>query len=283
MNNKIPLSKIAELTAKDAGVGQNESLQFVKDLFAVIEEDVSLGNEVTVPGLGKFSKSAVPGEPIAFEPDEDFAAEINEDFALFEPTEINDEVSDEALDAVSDTDIEETATERTEEVAEVSEIKAPETIEETSPAVDEEPPALPETEIESEPVQPVELQPEPVFAESVSVEEKVANPVCESAPEACASAPVHTEKLEESSKPEPPAESPAVTETVIETAAESEPEEAVAIPEDEEEYVIVRHRKSRFWVGFILGLLIGFAIGVIAFLAYLVNYLNIPVENIVVM
>lgn len=46
------------------------------------------------------------------------------------------------------------------------------------------------------------------------------------------------------------------------------------------EYVVVRKSKSRFWLGLILGLLLGFATGVISFLAYIVKILDIQVENV---
>ena len=59
-----------------------------------------------------------------------------------------------------------------------------------------------------------------------------------------------------------------------------EPTSNDEIPEEEMEYVVVRKSKSRFWLGLILGLLLGFATGVISFLAYIVKILDIQVENV---
>ena len=56
MNKKIPVSKLAELTAERAGCNAAEASQFIKDLFAIVESEIMTCGESEIAGLGKFIK-----------------------------------------------------------------------------------------------------------------------------------------------------------------------------------------------------------------------------------
>lgn len=271
MNAKIPVSKLAELTATASGTTSAQALQFIKDLFAIIEDELSAGESVNIEGLGTFTKSGLPGQPIAYTPDPDFAQELNEEFSVFSPVELHDEVTTEMLESV--------------ETPEETDSPQPESQLEEKLPDSELPPELPadltedhqntEGQIKCENPTADEANPKtatPATLLDVKVETK---PTVEEN--------IIVEKLEPAPEQilvEIPGNT--IKDDVSSTAEVKEkPEPAKFIPEDEEEYVVVRRQKSRFGLGFILGLLLGFALGIIAFLAYLISELNIPLENIV--
>lgn len=288
MNEKIPVNRLAQEIAAAVGSSPSEVQQFIKDLFAYVEAEVSAGNDVSVPGLGRFSKSAVNGEPIAYEPDAEYAATLNADFEMFSPVELNDGVTEEAMEMAV-----------TEEAVKESE---PDTELHRQPVAENE--AEPETELQYNTGQETvftapaatsedddaKVGPDAEDSEDIVKEPEDANDSEESEDEANHAA--ATDKSEKVSDVKDELAVDIVTDAHVETIAEEEeviteqPETPAAeplmaaIPEQEEEYVIVHGRKSRFWVGFIIGLVLGFAIGVIAFVAYLVNISVITPEKL---
>lgn len=286
MNEKIPVNRLAQEIAAVVGSSPSEVQQFIKDLFAYVEAEVSAGNDVSVPGLGRFSKSAVNGEPIAYEPDAEYAATLNADFEMFSPVELNDGVTEEAMEmAVTEEAVKEAEPDTELHRQPVAENEAePETElqHNTEPAVFTAPAATPEddakVELDAEDSEDIVNEPEDTddseeseveanHAAATDISEKVSDVKDELAVDIVTDAHVETIAEEEeviTEQPETPAAEPLMA----------------AIPEQEEEYVIVHGRKSRFWVGFIIGLVLGFAIGVIAFVAYLVNISVITPEKL---
>lgn len=291
MNEKIPVNRLAQEIAAAVGFSPSEVQQFIKDLFAYVEAEVSAGNDVSVPGLGRFSKSAVNGEPIAYEPDAEYAATLNADFEMFSPVELNDGVTEEAMEMAV-----------TEEAVKEAE---PDTELHQQPVAENE--AEPETGLQHNTGQETvftapaatsedddaKVGPDAEDSEDIVNEHEDADDSAESEDEANHAA--ATDKSEKVSDVKDELAVDIVTDAHVETIAEEEEEEEViteqpetpaaeplmaAIPEQEEEYVIVHGRKSRFWVGFIIGLVLGFAIGVIAFVAYLVNISVITPEKL---
>lgn len=287
MNEKIPVNRLAQEIAAAVGSSPSEVQQFIKDLFAYVEAEVSAGNDVSVPGLGRFSKSAVNGEPIAYEPDAEYAATLNADFEMFSPVELNDGVTEEAMemavteDAVKeaepDTELhrQSVAENEPEHETELQHNTGPEAIF-TAPAATSEDDA--EVEPDAEDFEDIVNEPEETDDSEESEDE--------------ANHAAATDKSEKVSDVKEEVAVDIVTDAHVETIAEEEeviteqPETPAAeplmaaIPEQEEEYVIVHGRKSRFWLGFIIGLVLGFAIGVIAFVAYLVNISVITPEKL---
>lgn len=252
MNSKIPVSKIAGLTAHKAGVDQSVALQFIKDLFVIIEEGLCNGETVTIESLGTFSKSLVSGEPIAFYPDPEFADDLNEAFSAFVPVELHDDVTDTMLDEI-----------RTEEAVDTTRSTE-------IPANVTEPPEVDKEVLHEEPAVLPAVTPE---VDTVNEQEK-SNTVQSDAASTVMEVPApEPEPAEDEVPPELPSD--------IEEEASATATEQPDIAEEEVEYVTVRHRKSRFGIGFVLGLIIGVALGVIGYIAYLVHVLQIPVENLI--
>lgn len=283
MNSRIPLNRIAELTAISTDSDNAVCLQFIKDLFSIVEEEVSCGNEVEIPGLGIFAKSGEIDEPISFIPDEDFAGRINEAFAMFSPVELHDGVTEKEL---SEADI----PEDTESVIEPELTVITESSESPSGSLECRDTTDAQAESQSEPE--VDHEREVKVTESVESadmpdSQEITEPEDEQIPEEASSG----VDLPETSGEEI-LETVSLEELDSEIAAEEielpdvtvdlrpEPTSDDEIPEEEMEYVVVRKSKSRFWLGLILGLLLGFAAGVISFLAYIVKMLDIQVENV---
>ena len=282
MNSRIPLNRIAELTAISTNSDNAVCLQFIKDLFSIVEEEVSRGNEVAIPGLGIFAKSGEIDEPISFIPDEDFAGRINEAFAMFSPVELHDGVTEKEL---SEADIHE----ETESIIEPELTEVTESVE--SPSVflecrDTDGPA--ESQSEMVTVHECEIEvTESVESADIRDSQDMTEPEEEQIPEDAPSGVALPETTGEENS-----EIVSLEESGSEIATEEielpdaivdlkpEPTSDDEIPEEEMEYVVVRKSKSRFWLGLILGLLLGFAAGVILFLAYIVKILDIQVENV---
>lgn len=283
MNSRIPLNRIAELTAISTNYDNAVCLQFIKDLFSIVEEEVSRGNEVEIPGLGIFAKSGEIDEPISFIPDEDFAGRLNEAFSMFSPVELHDGVTEKEL---SEADI----PENTESVIEPELTVITESSESPSGSLECQDATDAQAESQSEPE--IDHEREAKVTESVESadmpdSQEITEPEDEQIPEDASSGVALTETTGEEIL-----ETVSLEELGSEIATEEielpdvtvdlkpEPTSDDEIPEEEMEYVVVRKSKSRFWLGLILGLLLGFAAGVISFLAYIVKMLDIQVENV---
>lgn len=283
MNSRIPLNRIAELTAISTDSDNAVCLQFIKDLFSIVEEEVSCGNEVEIPGLGIFAKSGEIDEPISFIPDEDFAGRLNEAFSMFSPVELHDGVTEKEL---SEADI----PENTESVIEPELTVITESSESPSGSLECRDTTDAQAESQSEPE--IDHEREVKVTESVESadmpdSQEITEPEDEQIPEEASSEVALPETTgEENSETVSLEELDSVIATdeielpdaIVDLKPESTSNDE--IPEEEMEYVVVRKSKSRFWLGLILGLLLGFAAGVISFLAYIVKMLDIQVENV---
>lgn len=283
MNSRIPLNRIAELTAISTDSDNAVCLQFIKDLFSIVEEEVSRGNEVEIPGLGIFAKSGEIDEPISFIPDEDFAGRLNEAFSMFSPVELHDGVTEKEL---SEADI----PENTESVIEPELTVITESSESPSGSLECQDATDASAESQSEMVTVHECEikvTESVESADMPDSQDMTEPEEEQIPEDASSGVVlpetSGEEISETVSLEE-LDSEIATEEIelpdVTVDLKPEPTSDDEIPEEEMEYVVVRKSKSRFWLGLILGLLLGFAAGVISFLAYIVKMLDIQVENV---
>lgn len=94
MNNKISVRQFAEKLASECGISPEDAQQYVKLYFDKVIECLRSGENVELPGLGKFSLTRQTDCPVVFEPNPDAAAEINSPFEMFEPTELAEGISE---------------------------------------------------------------------------------------------------------------------------------------------------------------------------------------------
>ncbi len=304
MSTKIPISRLASLIAEKTGCDPSEAVQFIKDLFIIVEDRVSKGEEITISGLGTFSKSAVAGEPIAYCPDKEFAAELNEDFSSFCPVTLPPEFPDEELSAIgtepttSAPTTEEEHQETEEGHQETPDTAAPDTASDQTKALPTPEPSpeiiLPEDSPSAEEPasgpRPVKTAEEPSAAEETDAAEPTENKTVGPANGSVTT--IMEEKSESQSTCDrtdvsPSAPTVDLSASAIEEAVEKKPKketkgnDTACIPEAVEEYVIVQKKKNYFWLGMLLGLLLGFALGLMALFAYLVQNMKISLEDLI--
>ena len=216
MNAKITLPDLITALSENSGQPRSVCERFIKVMFATVAETLVAGENVKIKGLGTFKVSDVeerksvnvntgaemiiPGHrKVSFNPDKSLAELINLPFALFEPVELEDEVSEEMLAGVD---------EQMPEAAQVAETQPP--VQEEAPAPE---PSAPET---AEPTEGSEPDP---WEEAV--EEQFSEPVSTNEPEPAPEPTPEPEPAETSQEPE--------EETIIEESRQA-PAEAPAKP-----------------------------------------------------
>lgn len=90
MNNTIALPHLAEILAKNANVTRDESEKFIKAFFSHIEDALAVSENVTIKGLGTFTRTSDAEPPIVFTIDPDLSAAVNQPFEMFEPVAVGD-------------------------------------------------------------------------------------------------------------------------------------------------------------------------------------------------
>ena len=103
MNNTVTFSQLITRLAKVAGTDTNTSRLYLRSFFALIEETLAKGEDVTIDGIGTFRRHSTddafaPDSGISFIPDKTLADEINAPFAVFEPVELAEGVDFSGLD-----------------------------------------------------------------------------------------------------------------------------------------------------------------------------------------
>lgn len=236
MNEKIPLQLLAKRVAEKSGADIATAQSFIKSIFANATQSLLNGDSVTLEGIGTFKISHSPENPIVFECDGELADQINAPFAIFEPVEISEEVSVDELDTVDlpvADDIEDLSDE---------EVKAQEIVSD----IDE---SSSDMEVLTD-----EVSNEAV-AESIDLNENnvTENTIVEDA--VTLSEPIVD-----------------VVEGIIDVPEIPETEttepEITYIPEQEEEFVEYHIPKSRFGLGYFLGIVTGLVIAALAIAAY---------------
>lgn len=177
MNNTVTFSQLITRLAKVAGTDTNTSRLYLRSFFALIEETLSKGEDVTIDGIGTFRRHSTddafaPESGISFIPDKTLADEINAPFAVFEPVELADGVDFSGLDTPAPAPAEETVPE-----PEPSHSHAPEVTPEAAPAP--EPVRAPEPVIIRE---EEEIREEEAPEEDIRQEEVTVTPVPAAAP-----------------------------------------------------------------------------------------------------
>lgn len=285
MNTKIPVKKLSEKVAVSVNMPVEEVQSFIKILFEQIVDGLQQGESVTLPGLGKFTASSMPDEPVAFIPEREFADAVNAPFVMFEPIPLNEGVTEEILDSVSISDASER---RQSTIATEEPIPSP---------LPEEKPEISNVEIEESPVS--EQSPEtgediPILTDTethIDTADATMTEVCNNDDDDDDESDTVSE-IKESISGADIVTSQNYTDIAIEDRRISDVQAAIPqdhaddpslyIPEDEVEYVGTSDDKdrSRFLPGFILGLITGLAIGALALFAYMVYFINSPVTPV---
>ena len=146
MNRKIPFHELAALVARKAGVSEEQAETFVKSFFSHVADALVSERQAEAEGLGLFTVTDNPSEPVAFEPSVDLADKANAPFVIFEPQEIGPDVTADALDSI---------------MADRDPLPHPEPDPVVEPAPEHEPEPEPEPVVESEPEPQPEPEPEP--------------------------------------------------------------------------------------------------------------------------
>lgn len=102
MNEKITFQQLAEHLSSLTGGSQATTETFIRELFAVVSEALSRGENVKIKNIGTFSPSGLADQPVLFAPDRELAEAINMPFACFEAVELNDDVTEDMLNEVSE-------------------------------------------------------------------------------------------------------------------------------------------------------------------------------------
>lgn len=280
MNRKIPLRQLAEEISKETGVTVEQANSFIKTTFEIIGDRLLEGVVVNIPGLGRFLPMQNPENPVVFDPDVKLAEELNAPFSMFEPVEVKANISASQLKEIDEEFIEQSSAPGIpdapdeESPAEVSPIEIQATGQDDISSQDNnshsEPSIAPQ---ENEPAE------QPTSTETKAEDEKP-EPESNTEPEECGEE--KEEDEEETVKVEEEVEEPAPINELVEVQQLTEPEpaaepeyeetEPTCIPEDEEEFVEYHKPRSRFGIGFLVGLITGLLIGTIALAAYAVYF-----------
>lgn len=292
MNTKIPLKQLAERVAQTSGVDVEQSSAFIKNVFSLISQSLIQGQTAEIDGIGKFTPTHNADEPLQFTPDREFAEELNAPFAIFESAEIASDFPVEQLDTILTPELPSLPPELSNE-SESSPIHDA-TVTTTLPEEDVDPARIleveiPIAEVSTDPTEPEleEFTPVPIALHD-TVAETCVNPTD----------PLPAEPVEEVVLENNPEQSgtPAETTPIIE-CGESNVEEISQtnliheteeppteikqyIPEEDEEFVEYHTPKSRFGIGFFIGLVTGIVISALALAGYLLFIVNGNIEAI---
>lgn len=114
MNSKLTLPDIIAALSQHTGLSRSVCDRFIKSTFTIVADTIVAGENVKIRGLGTFKASDVgerksvnvntgaeiiiPGhKKVTFSPDKALAELINSPFALFEPVELNEDVTEQML------------------------------------------------------------------------------------------------------------------------------------------------------------------------------------------
>ncbi len=173
MSTTLALPGIVEYFVATTGCTADEARNYLAEFSDIIGDSMHKGESVEIAGIGTFKRiGAGEGAEVAFEPSETLTEAVNAPFAMFDPVELDDEVTEEMLDtAIDESDFYTPEEESAEdESSEAEETPAPESESEDEPeseeASEEEEPEedetieVAETVIVGEPVVKAEEEPE---------------------------------------------------------------------------------------------------------------------------
>ena len=270
MNKKIPLRSLAENISDRTGVDIDQSQAYIKALFGLISEQLLQAQSVSIRGLGEFSISHNPEEPIRFIVDSALSDELNAPFAMFNSVEIPAGIDKNTLSKLLNNDSEKVETDSTVTDGII-----------ISNDIEYNYIGLGSSE-QDEQIKDKKNEPKIILLKDLAVtnteqeqsEEPVVEPDCNCSYDNLQPIePVDT-PIKESENIESKDDSKTTVEEIyIEPAIEVD---SSIIPEDEEEfyYEVSKSKSSKFGLGFLLGLISGLIIGALCFVGYILYYVE---------
>lgn len=111
MNDTITLPRLAELMANLLPDESYETERFIKSFFSHLEDSLVVSAQVTIDGLGTFTRTSDPENPVTFRPDHALAEALNQPFEMFEPIAVGDaDIRSAAADTIEEPETEVSAT-----------------------------------------------------------------------------------------------------------------------------------------------------------------------------
>lgn len=284
MNEKIPLRALADRVAETTGRGSAEMETLIKRLFELIAEALHEGRKVEVKGLGTFSLSDNPADPVEFSPADAWAERVNAPFAMFEPEELAEEATESDFnDILPDTSVPVTTGQDIEEKTPLHVYAATEEVLTEEPL----PQAVIDTELTAaETVAACELQPvmheEPTGADGIEAEEEItvqtkiiaetetdSTPVVIDTDETPGTDETVSDDRQQSTSEACPTEIVCLTDEPDTTESEDTYEEPITSTDD-----TFAGDDNGFGKGFIVGLIVGLAIGALALCCYVMYFVH---------
>ena len=97
MQQKINIQQLSREISLRNDCSQSTSDQFLKELFAIVAEELKNSKNVTIAGLGEFKRDKDGQNVVDFIVDKALIEQLNQPFSCFEPIELADDISDEDL------------------------------------------------------------------------------------------------------------------------------------------------------------------------------------------
>jgi nucleoid DNA-binding protein len=287
VNEKITLPGLTQLLALQTGDTKKQAEDFVKEFFNVIASSLAEGEQVKIKELGVFKTISVEARKsvnvstggeheipahrkAVFVPSKELAALVNEPFEMFETVELNDDFTFDEDETVpgdfGGTDEEpitdeaaseevavaaDTAEENVETAENDTEDLAPEDVEAAETAEE----SVAEQVGESVAVQDEELEDDFNVYTVEDMDEEVVEPATSELTEKDYESPSSTETVENVSVP-PVISGDSISENDSTQPYEQQSEEGEYKPEK---------RRTKFWVGFLSGILAACVIGLVAY------------------
>ena len=166
MSTTLALPGIVEYFVATTGCTADEARNYLAEFSDIIGDSMHKGESVEIAGIGTFKRiGAGEGAEVAFEPSETLTEAVNAPFAMFDPVELDDEVTEEMLDtAIDESDFYTPEEDSAKEESDDEETPSPESEPQEDPEVE------PESEEEPQADEPEE---EPLVEETVEVAETV--------------------------------------------------------------------------------------------------------------
>lgn len=259
MNEKIPLRTFAEKVAETTGRSEAEMESLIRRLFELIAEGLHEGRKVEVKGLGTFSLSDNPADPVDFYPASAWAERVNAPFAMFTPEELAPDASESDFNEIGSIAEEESDT--------------PDSLQQDDQSAD------------STATEPVVG---PAVADNLTVATKSTSQQSDAAPEVEIIESADVTDIPEESTDDQVIETPDATEEAFHSSPEADSfvnsqdnnDEAVEATDNyAENSTDDATEKNGFGRGFIVGLIVGLAIGALGLCCYVMYFVHASGET----